>query len=369
MTASPPTVVLPAALVDPTWLGAARLADASALAGWRALARVASVLDVQGPETRVPSDPGHLRWLQRHLELPEGIALAGCTSLSDGRPAAAWRLDPVHLHIGRDHLVLTDPRTLGLTRTEADGLAEAVAPLFAEDGLRLEQPTPARWYLTESDAARPLRLMTRPLAGAIGRSIEAWLPTGDDARRWRRLSNAVQMTWFEHPVNLMRQQTQRPTVNSLWIEGRCPSGFALDAPRIRTAAQLAAHLGRSLHPGKPQGPDPGAGRAAPAPAPAPAQMNGEVALSVEPRLLDAQLAGDPLRWLDAWKSLDEALFAPAAAGAAPWGDGVQLVLAGDAGWRTLSVTARRRWRFWSRPAPSRLLEEPSGPDADPGQRR
>lgn len=365
MTASPPTVVLPAALVDPTWLGATRLAHASALAGWRALARVASVIEAQGPEARVPSDPGHLRWLQRHLGLPEGIALAGCAALSDGRPAAAWRLDPVHLHIGRDHLVLTDPRTLELTRTEADGLAEAVAPLFAEDGLRLEPATPERWYLTESDAARPLRLMTRPLAGAIGRSVEAWLPTGDDARRWRRLSNAVQMTWFEHPVNLLRQQTHRPTVNSLWIEGRCPSGVLSDGPRLRTAAQLAVQLGRSLDPGEPPGHDPGAGRAAPAPA----QTSGAVALSVEPRLLDAQLAGDPLRWLDAWKSLDEALFAPAAAGAAPWGDGVQLVLAGDAGWRTLSVTARRRWRFWSRPAPSRLLEEPSGPDADPGPGR
>ena len=40
-----------------------------------------------------------------------------------------------------------------------------------------------------------------------------------------------------------------------------------------------------------------------------------------------------------------------------------LVLAGDAGSRTLDVSSGARWRFWDRPSPLALLAEPATADA------
>jgi hypothetical protein len=332
MSASAPTLLLPASLADPAWLGADRLAALAAAPGWAALSRRAHAVAQDGPEDRPSSDPGHERWLHRRLGLSADAALAACAALADGVPQAAWRIDPVHLHVGRDHLVLTDPGLLALSDDAAAELATAVAPLFAEEGLALEARGPNRWYLRELDPVRPLRLRTRPLAGAVGRNIDAWQPTGEDARRWRRLVNEVQMTWHTHPVNERREAERLPTVNSLWIEGRVPPGG--------TGAQAAARLavrdaGTLLEVDTDDGP-----------------------LIVDDRLLAAQLAGDPQRWVESWRALDASVFPEMARAEGRWHAGVRLVLAGDAGWRELVVARRAGWRFWRRPDAAMLLAEP-----------
>jgi hypothetical protein len=344
-----PRLVLPASLVDPDWLGRERLAKAAASPGWTALARRARTVGERGPEPRPPSDPGHLRWLAEQLGLPADCALAACSVPTDGAPDAAWRIDPVHLHVGRDHLVLTDPAQLRLEPAEADALAAAIAPLLAEDALALAAPVAGPWSLRETDPGRPLRLRTRPLAGAVGRNIDAWMPVGDDARRWRRLLNEVQMTWFTHPVNAERAARGLPAVNSLWIEGRAPAPSRMSNAARTAAARLADSPDTAVSV------DPGDG----------------ATLALDPALLAAQIEGDPLRWLDAWSAMDASVFGPMARAVGPWRDGARLVLAGDAGWRTLEVARRADWRFWRRPDPAAFLAEPAdgpgdAPDAPTG---
>jgi hypothetical protein len=345
MTAVPPTLLLPASLVDPQWLGPARVAALGASAGWAALARRAGVTAEAGaPDTPAAPDPGHERWLHRRLALPEDIPVAGCAALADldTDPDVAagrrWRLDPVHLHIGRDHLVLTDPASLALAPGDAAALAASIAPLFAEEGLALHVGTGPRWVLREPDPARPLRLATRSMVGAVGRSIDAWQPLGDDARRWRRIVNEVQMTWFEHPVNQRREQAGLPPVNSLWIEGPGPAAAAGAPrnPRLDAAARIAARP-----PGGCIELDDGDGR-----------------LAIDDRLLAAQIAGDPQRWVDAWRALDAERFGPIARAEGDWRAGARIVLAGDAGWRALQVAPRAGWRFWRRRDAAALLIAP-----------
>jgi len=288
------------------------------------------------PDGPPPFEPGHVRWLHAHLGLARDDAIAACTAQADRVAGAHWRLDPVHLHLGRDHLVLTDPARLELAAADALELAAAVAPLFADDGLALIATGP-RWYLRETDPSRPLGLRTRSLIGALGRNVSAWMPTGEDARRWRRLLNEVQMTWFEHPVNLRREATDRPPVNGLWIDGRVP-------PVIPAAAgALARALDRD-------GRLPGGTRI---------ELDG-APLVLDTTLLDARLEGDPRRWSDAWRAADAAWFAPIGAGTRPWDAGARIVLAGELGWRTLRVAPRADWRFWRRADPGAWLTEPLG---------
>ena len=335
MSAPVPVLLLPAALVDPTWAGPAAIAAAAATPAWARLARRATPAGEAGP-TGPSQDPGHERWLRRRFGLADDESLAAASAHADGARGAAWRLDLVHLHVGRDHLVMTDPAAL----PEADGvdaraLADAVAPLFADDGLALEVPAPGRWYLRETDPARPLRLRTRPLAGALGRNIDAWMPTGDDARRWRRLVNEVQMTWYAHPVNARREAEGRPPFNSLWIEGRVPRAAGEAAVRVATRPRGAADA-------------------------APIRVEDAAGpLVVIDALLDAQLAGDPGRWAAAWRALDAGPLSEIAEARGDWSAGARIVLAGDAGWRAIDVPARAGWNvFRRRPDAAALLAEP-----------
>ena len=336
MTALLPTLLLPAALVDLDWLGADRRTAAAGSPAWAAIARRARITREAGPQDSPPSDPGHERWLRDRLRLPADCALAACAASVDGLDDVAWRVDPVHLHVGRDHLVMTEPAGLALSTEDATALAASIAPLFADDGLALVVSHGPRWYLREREADRPLRLRTRPLSGASGRNVDAWMPTGDDARRWRRLLNEVQMTWHGHPANEARAERGLAAVNSLWIDGRCPTA----ADRFGAVAETAARI------------------ATRAPTPPGGFTLDDGPLLIDHRLLDAQHAGDPTGWRDAWRALDDAVLGPIARGDAPWSRGGRLVLTGDAGWREVELRAGAGWRFWHRPDPVVLLAEP-----------
>ena len=49
--------------------------------------------------------------------------------------------------------------------------------------------------------------------------MQHFLPTGEDARRWQRLLNEIQVTLHNHPVNAVREAAGRRTINSLWFWG------------------------------------------------------------------------------------------------------------------------------------------------------
>ena len=360
---SPPALLLAASLVDPAWLGPDRLAQAARAPGFAALTRQAAIGRSSDDTASQLPDPGHEDWLQKAFGLPPGAPIAACSALADAAVQARWRLDPVNLHIGRDHLVLTDPARLALGADDARALAASIAGLFQDEGLTLLASHPARWYLQETEPSRGLRLQTRSMLAALGRSIDGWQPTGDDARRWRRIVNEVQMSWYQHPVNEQRESRGLMPVNSLWIEGPCPDpdtqGMGAQTPaqtasetltQWSAAGRIAARRGTIV---------PAAGAADQASLsldPSKPCIETSMALTIDDRLFEAQCAGDPQRWMQAWQSLDEAYFVPMSRAEVPWQRGATLVLAGDGLWRELVIGARRSWRFWQhRPAPDALL--------------
>jgi hypothetical protein len=365
-----PALLLAASLVDPAWLGSDRLAQAARAPGFAALARRAAIgKSSDSSATHLP-DPGHEDWLQNAFGLPAGAPIAACSALADGAFQACWRLDPVNLHIGRDHLVLTDPARLALGADDARALAASIAELFRDEGLTLIAAHPSRWYLQETEPSRGLRLQTRSMLAALGRSIDGWQPTGDDARRWRRIVNEVQMSWYRHPVNERRESQGLIPVNSLWIEGPCPGSSAqgtvaqitdqitaqiascgATAGRIaaRRSATVSAAVDDPASPSIDLSGDASISISEPC-------IEASMALTIDDRLFEAQCAGDPQRWMQAWQSLDDAYFGPMSRAQAPWQRGATLVLAGDGLWRELVIGARRPWRFWQhRPTPDALL--------------
>ncbi|MFP3649143.1 regulator, partial [Paraburkholderia sp. SIMBA_054] len=62
---------------------------------------------------------------------------------------ATWAcVQPVHVRIAHDHLVLIDPASLELSDEEASALLAVARPLIEELGVRIEAPNPTRWYLS-----------------------------------------------------------------------------------------------------------------------------------------------------------------------------------------------------------------------------
>jgi hypothetical protein len=255
--------------------------------------------------------------MRRYAGLADDESPRACSGIVDGMPEGAWRVDPVHLRLGTDHVVLTDPATIGLSGLEVHALAEAVAPCANEEGLALLTPAGGRWYLVERDTASRLDVRPRTLLAAIGRSIDAYLPVGPDARRWRRLLNTVQMTWFDHPVNQAREAGGLPAINGLWLDGRCPRRAPDDDAREALAALATGAVPEAS------------------------------AITLDTRLLEARIAGDPAAWLQAWQAVDASLLSRVAAFEHPFDGGVRIVFAGDAGWREVLLRpGRGSWSHW-----------------------
>lgn len=125
-------------------------------------------------------------------------------------------LQPVHIHVARDHLVLTDPRQLMLEESQARILFDVAKPLFDEVGMDLIYGNPDTWFVRADDWAE---LQTATPDAASGHNIDIWMPKGPTERSWRKIQNEVQMHWHDHPVNQEREMHRLKPVNSLWLWG------------------------------------------------------------------------------------------------------------------------------------------------------
>jgi hypothetical protein len=145
--------------------------------------------------------------------------VAAFTWLGDGGTRDALyrlRADPVHLRADRDALVLMDAGQLSIEAREAAELIGELNAHFESDGLRFAAPVPQRWYVTVEGVPQ---VATWPLEYATGRSIDPLLPSGAAALRWHGYHNEIQMVLHAHPVNVRREETGEPPINSVWFWG------------------------------------------------------------------------------------------------------------------------------------------------------
>ncbi|CAM2159315.1 regulator [Paraburkholderia tropica] len=306
----------------------------------------------------------HERWVARQFgALGDGAASANVkrASADDEAPLAPWMLladggtpgdatwaciQPVHVRIAHDHLVLIDPASLELTDADAATLYAIARPLIEELGVRIEAPTPQRWYLSSDQfgtlaGASPLR--------ASGRNIEIWLPheahSGQRSRAWMKVQNEVQMAWFEHPVNEAREARGLPAVNSIWFHAQ-GALRPVRKPFARVQSDAAATRGLAMASG-----------AALARAPADfatlkttldAAASGITLVELDP-FSAAYIQQDWGRWNAAFAQIERDWFAPAL-DALQAGELNQLdvTLCGDTGSVTLALTRGDLRKFWRR---------------------
>lgn len=223
----------------------------------------------------------HEAWLAGRQGLPvtpessPPVAAQALRSLGQTVNEGHWfLLHPVHIHIARDHLVLTDRRGLPLTEAESRTLFAQALPAFEEAGKSLLYGDAGTWFLRADDWQG---LQTASPDAACGHNVDIWLPKGPGERNWRKLQNEAQMEWHDNRINQEREARREQPVNSLWIWG----GATLPA----AAKALTTHAGAF-------------------------DLRQEALLAVLDDLSEPALAEDWGLWLDHLKALDAAWFAP-----------------------------------------------------------
>ncbi|CCD39933.1 Regulatory protein, RpfE type [Candidatus Paraburkholderia kirkii UZHbot1] len=307
----------------------------------------------------------HERWIARRFgavtpadtRYSDDAPLAPFILLADGGTPgdALWAcIEPVHVRIAHDHLVLIDPDTLGVHTEEARKLLEIARPVIEDLGVTLQAPTPLRWYVSGEAlgalaGASPLR--------ATGRNIEIWLPhearTGQRSRAWMKLQNEVQMAWFEHPLNLERESRGLPPINSIWLHGQ-GALRPVKTPFARVMSIAAATRGLALAAGvKPSLPPESFAELANSSTGA----HGATLVELDP-FTAPFIEQDWANWNASLKSLEAAWFAPALQAITDGSLGrLSLTLCGDTGSVTVSVTRANLRKFWRRRPIAALLIE------------
>jgi hypothetical protein len=291
----------------------------------------------------------HETWLARQFGIESSsspqVAPDLMRTLGLQAEAGTWFvLQPVHIHIARDHLVLTDQRQLRIADTEAKDLFSIAHNLFAEVGKSLLYGTPSTWFLRADDWAQ-LQTSTPDAAG--GRNIDIWMPSGPGERDWRKVQNDVQMHWFTHSVNAERESRGEKTINSAWLWGGGTPGLAKEASYTEAfnldgwAGAFAARVARHVHANS-----------------ARAALSGSLrhGLAYLDTLVEPALSNDWGRWLVAMQALETDWFAPLLdALKAGTLSGLSLVLTDDTRLARFAVNRASLRKFWVSPSLAPLV--------------
>ncbi|AYH44211.1 hypothetical protein [Azoarcus sp. DN11] len=256
-------------------------------------------------------------------------------------PGTDWLCaDPVNLSFAREHLLLNEFPGNEPAPDEVAALISALNDTFGDLG-SFEAAAPNRWYLR---AAAPTRARFFPLHDVVGRPVRDFLPEGEDARRWQRILNELQIVLHNHPANQAREAAGHRPVNSLWFwgGGTPPS----NTPRPHGAIQTDDPLMRGFAIAAGCTPDtPDCDKA----------LGQDTLVVLEDLLLPARHL-DIDSWRGRLEQLEHAWFAPlATALRSKRLKELRITAAGDRGTLELTVRTADAWKFWRKPFSLDLL--------------
>ncbi len=280
------------------------------------------------------------------------LAIAAMHALGLRPSAGTWFvLNPVHIHVARDHLILTDQRQLMVQETDARALFNTAQPYFHEVGKELIYGDAQTWFVQANDWAQ---FDTATPDAACGHNIDIWMAKGDLALHWRKLQNEVQMRWHVHPVNEMREAHGLKTINSLWLWGAATlldtdvssaKKNAEENPYDTTFNLAGWHSALAKHPHNLQ--DGNASDVIATPA--------KHGLLILDQLIVPGLANDWSEWLAQMHRLESEWFLPLLAAIKAGGiDQLSLILTHSTGVSDFSITKNSLRKFWIKPTLARL---------------
>lgn len=250
-------------------------------------------------------------------------------------------LQPVHLQVARDHLVLTDIDQLLIEELDARRLFQSAQALCEASGHRLIYIDPTIWLMRADDWAG---LYTASPQVASGRNIDIWMPVGAGASAWRKLQNEVQMQWFSEALNEAREIRGQKPINALWLWGG--ANAALTATNsIYTATFNLRGWAQAL----------ADATITAANATDMVGTTGERGLLMLDTLLEPALNNEWGCWLERMETLERSWFTPLLQTLRERRmQSLSLVLSGQDRLLYITVTASSLRKFWAQPSLSKL---------------
>ena len=224
-------IVLPGGLVDsaiaPTLVPHIE-EKAPHLAAWLARAQAVEVKAAVADTLCTPLEYWWLR--ENHFEpRPGQVPSAGLAALHarDIEASSApdggvvpeqplWLAQLVHVAPARDGAALIPAGELEITPAESLSLFESAAEFFEGSGFHAAPFDTQNWRILMPDGYEP-QCASPALVSTT--SVNDWWKQDLAGRPWRRLTNELQMLWFDHPVNRDREERGLRPVNSLWLYG------------------------------------------------------------------------------------------------------------------------------------------------------
>jgi hypothetical protein len=246
-------------------------------------------------------------------------------------------VNPVHIQIARNHLLLTDQRKLQLTPDQSRALFDAAKPYFDELGQQLHFGDANTWFM-RGDAWQDLD--TASPDAATGQNLTDWMPIGASAKACRKLQNEVQMLWYSHPVNAEREARGLSPVNGFWLWGAGKATAGAATVGVANVPPWLAAIGKPAFSLVQEAPAAQAGAAA--------VLASDTV--VDGRLAEAAIATDWSTWLAQMQRLELDYFAPLLAKLRR-GDvtEVKLVLSHGSALLESTTTRMAQRMFWRRP--------------------
>jgi len=237
-----------------------------------------------------------------------------------------FTLSPVHIHVARDHLVMTDPRRLHISEAESRALFAAAESLCTELGYSLIYGDQQTWFLR---ADQWQNLSTASLTAACGHNMDIWIAKGEHEVAWRKLQNEIQMQWHIHSVNQQREEQGLNTINSVWLHS---GSSRLQAPNYAFGiAQFQQALA------------------------APTQFLAKGLVLEE--LTEAALNNDWGSWLAAMNQLEHSVFLPALqALESKKIVAINLIFSDAHRLNVFECKAPKAWKFWRKSSLQSLLD-------------
>jgi hypothetical protein len=301
----------------------------------------------------------HELWIARALglahDLVPGVAASAMRGIGLDPGDGMWFVvNPTHIQIARTHLQMGDTRQLDLREAEARALFDSARPCFEDAGHALAWGTHDTWFMRADDWTD---IATASPDAAVNMNLTDWMPSGPQARAFRKLQNDVQVTWFTDPANAAREARGQLPINSFWPWGN--ASMATEHGQQLVAKAAGKTLGR--------------------PRVAAFESPGWLMALAERRLDDlsgldallndggdwllacgnvaaAGIAADWHGWLQQMQRLETGLFAPLLAALAKGRvKEVRLVLSHRDGHLEITTTPLAQRKFWRRPTLERLL--------------
>ena len=214
---------------------------------------------------QMQDDPALCEWLARGDRLPDvraartAVVRERFQFAGDAIPAAALRHHCCAADAERGVWLCADPAWVrseatgarlmacpvgDVSAADAEELAAALRPLFAEAAATLVVDTPSTWCLRLAEG-NTHAAFTAP-ADALGASLADCLPEGSAGRAWRRQFNEAQILLHAHPANARRIAAGKRPVNALWFwgEGALPDSVETGLRYVASADDVLRGLAR-----------------------------------------------------------------------------------------------------------------------------